>query len=223
MQNNHRTFFNRVFCATLASLALFGYSTDSPAWAQDVHNAIGILAISQLQDDARYMLEDIVGPLDEQVIFEACIWPDVIRETEEWEWSKPQHYINIPRGDFTYLESRDCPDQLCATQAIKKYAAELANQDASKEKRRQAFAWLCHLVGDLHQPLHAGFADDRGGNDVEIMVRNEKMNLHHFWDFELINHHADSWQNLVERLQTSPVIQAASDWSPKSVNGSHMK
>ena len=137
---------------------------------------------------------------------------------EEWEWSQPQHYINIPRGDFTYLESRDCPDQICATQAIKKYAAELANQDASKEDRQQAFAWLCHLVGDLHQPLHAGFADDRGGNDFEIIVGDEKMNLHYFWDHEVIDQHVDSWQNLVKQLQAPPATQAASNWSPELVN-----
>ena len=210
---------NRFFCITLAGMALFGYSTDSPAWSADGHNAIAMLAIDQLQTDARDELEGIIGPLDEKVLGEACNWPDVVRETEAWEWSKPLHYINIPRGDFTYLESRDCPDQLCATQAIKRYASELADTGSSREKRWQAFAWLCHLVGDLHQPMHAGFADDRGGNEVEIIVRDESMNLHRYWDFEVINQHAGGWQGLVKLLQVSPVATAASNWSPESVNG----
>jgi hypothetical protein len=211
-------FLNRFFCITLTGISLFGYSGDSQAWGKDGHAAIGILAISQLQADSRNRLEATVGPLDEQVLMEACNWPDAVRETEEWEWSQPQHYINIPRGDFTYLESRDCPNQICATQAIKKYAADLANLDTSDEDRQQAFAWLCHLVGDLHQPMHAGFADDRGGNEFEIVVRNENMNLHRFWDSELINHHTDGWRDLVGRLQTNSPTAATTAWSPELVN-----
>ena len=211
--------FNRFFCITLACISLFGYSDNSHAWGEDGHTAIGVLAISQLQADIRSKLEAVVGPLDEQALMEACNWPDAVRETKEWEWSQPQHYVNIPRGDFNYLESRDCPHQICATQAIKKYAAELANQGTNKEGRQQAFAWLCHLVGDLHQPMHAGFADDRGGNEFEIVVRNENMNLHQFWDSELINHHTDGWRDLVERLQTNSPTAATSTWSPESVNG----
>ena len=212
------TFLNHIFYAIIASFALFGYSPDSLAWGPDGHTAIGILAVEQLQPDARRELESIVNPLDEQAMVEACNWPDAVRKTEEWEWSAPQHYVNIPRGDHLYQESRDCPDQLCATEAIKKYAAELANLQASQEKRWQAFAWLCHVVGDLHQPMHAGYADDRGGNDFDIIFKNEQINLHGFWDFEVINQHASSWQELVRLLSTSPVVQPGSKWSEKMVN-----
>jgi len=158
---------------------------------------------------------------------EACNWPDVIRETDDGEWSGPLHYINIPRGDEVYTQSRDCPEQehsqgrpsqYCATEAIKYYAAELVNPQASKMQRRQSFAWLCHLVGDLHQPMHAGFADDRGGNDVEVVFGDRQMNLHHFWDSALINQQAGSWQYLVGQLGEFPPVQAGSDWTPSMVD-----
>jgi len=194
MQNNPHTFFNHIFCAILASCTLLAYSNIAHAWSPDGHSTIGILAINQLPPDTRHELESFVNPLDEQAMIEACNWPDMVRESKEWDWSAPQHYINIPRGDFHYQQSRDCPDNLCATEAIKKYAVELADRQASKQKRWQAFAWLCHLVGDLHQPLHAGFADDRGGNNVDILFKGEQINLHSFWDFELIDQHAGSWQ-----------------------------
>ena len=203
---------------TFASYALFGYSTETLAWSPDGHTSIGILAISQLQAETRRELESIIGPLDAQAMEKACNWPDQVRKTKEWEWSAPLHYINIPRGDFVYQQSRDCPDQQCATEAIKHYATELANRQAGKEQRWQAFAWLCHLVGDLHQPLHAGFADDRGGNNFDIIFKGEQMNLHGFWDFELIDQHAGSWQNLVSLLNTSATVQAGSNWSPEMVN-----
>jgi hypothetical protein len=218
MQNIPYNFFSNIFCTVFISLTLFGYSTDSRAWGEEGHTAIGVLAIDQLQPAVRSELENIIGPLDGQAMLEACNWPDVIRETEEWAWTAPRHYVNIPRGETSYMESRDCPEQLCATQAIKYFAAELANHKASREQRWQAFAWLCHLAGDLHQPLHAGFADDRGGNNFEIVYKGEEMNLHTLWDHELIERHAGSWQDLVKRLNALPKVQVGDNWSPEMVN-----
>jgi len=208
----------RYLCLTLGSLVLLGYGSGALAWSEPVHNTIGILAIDRLQDNSRNRLESIVGKLDDAAISKACNWPDVIRDEDAWDWSKPQHYVNIPRGNFSYLVSRDCPDQLCATQAIKRYARELVDGQNNQEQHWQAFAWLCHLVADLHQPLHAGFADDRGGNSFEIKVRNETMNLHHFWDHELIIHNAGNAGELIRLLKLSPPPQVPDTWFPQQVD-----
>ena len=54
-----------------------------------------------------------------------------------------------------------------------------------------ALAWLFHLVGDIHQPLHAVQLftldypnGDRGGNQICIRVTQagQPLNLHRFWD-----------------------------------------
>lgn len=197
---------------------LLGFSTYSLAWSRDGHSAIGILAIEQLQTGTRNELERLIGPLDDQALIEACNWPDEIRETEEWEWSGPLHYINIPRGEYEYRQSRDCPDRLCATEAIKTYADQLFDEQLNKEKHWQAFAWLCHFTGDLHQPMHAGFADDRGGNNYDVVFKGEEMNLHSFWDFELVNEHAGGWKSLVALLSPLPLEPADSNWSADMVN-----
>ena len=227
MHNHIRLPLSRILSIACTSVALFGYSTQSFAWGHDGHTAIGILAINQTRPDVMSELESIVNPLTKQAMAEACNWPDVYREAEEGEWSTPLHYINIPRGDEVYTESRDCPEQahrpgrpaqFCATEAIKHYAAELANSQASPEQRRRSFAWLCHLVGDLHQPMHAGFADDRGGNDVQVSFGDWQMNLHRFWDSSVINKEAGSWQYLVGQLSEFPPVQAGTDWSPSMVN-----
>ena len=158
MLNIAHKVFSPIATAIFAGLVLYGYSPDSTAWGSDGHTAIGVLTIEQLQPAARRELEFIAGPLDDQSMMKACNWPDAIRETEKWAWASPRHYINIPRGESVYLESRDCPDHICNTEAIKDSATQLGNRQAGKGQRWQAFAWLCHLVGDLHQPLHAGFA-----------------------------------------------------------------
>ena len=185
------------------------------------------MAVNQLQSGALQQLQSKVKPLTQQAVAEACNWPDDYRQAEEGEWSGPLHYINIPRGDAVYTESRDCPEQphsvgrpaqYCATEAIKHYAAELVDPKASAERRWRSFAWLCHLVADLHQPMHAAFADDRGGNNVKVEYQGWEMNLHHFWDSALINQQAGSWQFLVGQLSPFPTLQTGSGWSPSMVN-----
>ena len=218
MSLNTRKITDHFLCTILAIWTLLIYSGTALAWGKDGHSAIGILAMTQLQADARHELGNIVNPQDEQAMVEACNWPDVIRETEEGASTGPQHYINIPRGDFDYLQSRDCPDGQCATEAIKHYARELANREIGKEQRWQAFAWLCHVVGDLHQPLHCGFADDRGANNFEIVVRGEQMNLHGFWDHELIDQYVGDRHMLVGLLGKSRPVPGSSAWTEETVN-----
>jgi hypothetical protein len=59
------------------------------------------------------------------------------------------------------------------------------------ERRAIALAWLFHLVGDIHQPLHTAQLftvdypnGDRGGNEICVRVTQARqpMDLHRFWD-----------------------------------------
>jgi hypothetical protein len=208
----------RIKSIALAGFILFTFCSPTLAWGPVGHSTIGILAVNQLDVDVRVELEKVVGPLDAHAMEKACNWPDAVRETEQWSWSAPLHYVNIPRGDFIYQQTRDCPTQQCATEAIKEYAGQLADQQLDIEKRWQAFAWLCHFTGDLHQPLHAGYADDRGGNDFEVSFDAKQINLHGFWDYELIQKNAGSIQNLVQILSSSDRLAVGSDWSIDSVD-----
>lgn len=218
MKNKPQTFTARIALAAFSIVIFSTYSSVALAWGSNGHTTIGILAVKQLHADSLSELEYIMDSLDQPVMGEACNWPDAVRETEQWAWSYPLHYINIPRGDFKYLEARDCPQQRCATEAIKRYADELGDPRASKEKRWQAFAWLCHLTGDLHQPLHAGFADDRGGNDFEVVFRGEQTNLHSLWDSGLISLYTNNTEELTQIVSAIPASEISENWSPEMVN-----
>jgi hypothetical protein len=54
----------------------------------------------------------------------------------------------------------------------------LKSPDAPSNEKRTALRFIAHLVGDIHQPLHAGFAEDRGGSDINVRFNGRKMNLH---------------------------------------------
>jgi hypothetical protein len=45
---------------------------------------------------------------------------------------------------------------------------------------------LFHLIGDLHQPLHCGYASDKGGNDIKMGFNGKSANLHSIWDSRII-------------------------------------
>ena len=45
---------------------------------------------------------------------------------------------------------------------------------------------LVHLVGDLHQPLHIGQKEDKGGNTVQVQWFGQGTNLHTVWDSKMI-------------------------------------
>ena len=47
-------------------------------------------------------------------------------------------------------------------------------------------AWLMHLIGDIHQPLHCSDNRDRGGNEVRLDFFGRNMNLHSVWDGGLL-------------------------------------
>ena len=199
-------------------IASLTFSTRVQAWGWNGHTVTGVLGLQLTDDTARNALGQILGQLDQATLGELCNWPDVIREQDEWAWTEPMHYVNIPKQSDEYEAQRDCPDGLCVTESIKKHAARLADDRLPGQERVRSFAWLCHLVGDLHQPLHCGYRDDRGGNTVEVVFNNVDMNLHEFWDEALIRSRSDTAQTLAEWLSTGLQATACSSWSPTDVN-----
>ena len=194
-----------------------GFSSHAFAWGSDGHTAIGVLAIKQVQAGPLRELEDIIVPLTNESIQHACNWPDSLRETEQGEWSGPLHYVNIPHSTSEYERERDCPEGRCVTEGILHFANQLSYDGLPREKRWQAFAFVCHLVADLHQPLHAGFRDDRGGNTVDIVYRGEEWNLHQFWDGVVVRERLQDEGLLINQLVKSGDVAASQDWSPAKV------
>jgi hypothetical protein len=207
-------------CLASAAYALLG-PAHSTAWGPLGHATIGNAAVQQLNAAERGQLMEILSVKSDdelsKAVSEACFWPDTVRDSPEWSWSAPLHYVNIPRSSDRYDRQRDCRDGICVTEGVLKYAAELGRPGLDRERRRQAFSWICHLVADLHQPLHAGFRDDRGGNRVDIVYHGEQSNLHRFWDSLLVR------ERLPDERSRRQAIEAASDhpvesrWNPSDV------
>ena len=84
-------------------------------------------------------------------------------------------------------------------------------------QRWQALAFLCHFVGDVHQPLHAGFRDDRGANQVDIEYRGKEWNLHRFWDSVVTAEKLSNESGMIDRIAVRGQPRLRKDWNPQEV------
>jgi hypothetical protein len=174
--------------------------------------------VERLSAAAREPLAALLGDLTDERVHEACTWPDRYREEDpDSGWSAPLHYVNIDPAADRYEPRRDCADGRCLPAAIVHYAAELPRLDRAPDSRRRAFSFLCHFVGDLHQPLHVGYAEDRGGNLIEVTLADETVNLHALWDRVLVDRVAGTREDLLYRLRSRPGAAVPANWNPADV------
>ncbi len=131
----------------------------------------------------------------------AATWPDIIKDNDfQTRFNKyaknnsDWHYVN---NFWTFKDGKAVPveDMQPVGRILKKLGDfnQLIRSNASDSEKAIAIAWLEHLIGDVHQPLHASARvneydpkGDRGGNAFLLTPkgtkRNEQDNLHSFWD-----------------------------------------
>jgi len=59
---------------------------------------------------------------------------------------------------------------------------------------------LVHLIGDLHQPMHVGRLEDKGGNDIQLQWFGRGTNLHKLWDANMIDDYGMGYTELADNL-----------------------
>ena len=63
-------------------------------------------------------------------------------------------------------------------------------------------SFLVHYVGDVHQPLHAGYGCDSGGTKSDVYFLGKHTNLHSVWDSSIIDTYSGGdWIKVVIELQ----------------------
>ena len=186
--------------------SLFGTS-GSWAWGGDGHRLIAEYAATRLSPAARTQVERLLAQESGATLASVSTWADEVRSPTTAAW----HYLNFPRdADCRYDADRMCIQGNCVVGAIERQLAVLAS-DAPEERRLLALKYVVHFVGDVHQPLHAGFADDRGGNSHQVQAYGRGTNLHALWDAALLQHWPGGIGALKEAMEKAPVIAGASD------------
>jgi nuclease S1 len=162
-----------VFLSTFFSIHLL---TPMPAysWFDKGHRIVGIIAEAHLTAEARKEIGKIL--FGGMTLAEASIWPD--HEGRSIRDFDPLHYVNIPDNAVGYDQARDCPERNCMVEALKWFSAVIADRQAPIMMRRLALRFVAHLVGDIHQPLHAGRSKDRGGVEIRVSYSGQITHLH---------------------------------------------
>jgi len=149
----------------------------------------------------------------EWAFMRAATWPDFVRPARpgsQYELFKgPEitkyhqaywHYIDmpwVPPMDRQKIDPSTMPSHQPRSEPATQPTNILESLDfnakelksTTGEQQAVALAWTEHLIGDVHQPLHATTlysplypTGDRGGNSIAIRLNGYVMNLHSFWD-----------------------------------------
>lgn len=160
------------------ALALLATSQAGLAFGGVGHRLIAELAEARLTPTARAEAARLLALEPGATLMSVSTWADENRTLGTAAW----HYVNFVRGEpCQYQPARLCIEDNCVVGALEKQLALLASA-ASDAERLTALKYVVHLVADVHQPLHAGFSDDRGGNSYQLQAYERGTNLHSLWD-----------------------------------------
>ena len=173
-----------------------------------------LLALNPLHDQWLSIMPSDVSDLEKRrdVFVLAATWPDLIRSDPAYSddgtrggnlpdgASSSQntgygdklrhrywHFVNTPfSNDGTSLPFIPTPN---AQERIHVFRTVIASSTATDAVKSYDLVWLLHLIGDVHQPLHAATRvsagqpeGDRGGNLVSLCSAPCRDELHGFWD-----------------------------------------
>lgn len=171
----------RAAWALIAQLSLLPQT--SWAWGAQGHRVTGLVAEAFLAPRTRIAIQQL---LDGETLSDTSTWMD--QEKRHLGSAKAQwHYTNQPVCGAPAVR---CPKGNCLTKRLPDLIEVVGDARLSQAQRSDALRMVIHLIGDMHQPLHVSDNDDRGGNDVNVILAGARKpierNLHEVWDVELV-------------------------------------
>nr|CCC48314.1 putative single strand-specific nuclease [Trypanosoma vivax Y486] len=179
------------------ALAITVSALPAPAhgWWALGHMLVAEIALRHLKPEVARTVQRYSARLSESGPFpktpdfvQMSAWADDLKGyglTEMGGW----HYTNkmyVHGNHTTTVNTEKKPN---VETALRSHVKALKRSDAPPYVLQFALANVAHFYGDIHQPLHTTAMvsakhpkGDRGGNDVSVMFRGRKMNLHAVWD-----------------------------------------
>jgi hypothetical protein len=167
---------------TLTLFALLILKTSATfAWGRVGHAMVAEIAMSYLNKGVKDSVQKYLGKM---TFAEAGTWMDDVRSDKKFNYMKTWHYADVAR-DSTYVET----GEENAVNTIERAMNELKGKSTlTHDQINMDLKLLFHLIGDLHQPLHCGYKDDKGGNTVDVEFNFVSTNLHSTWDTKIIEY-----------------------------------
>ena len=184
--------------AVWAALPLHGW-----AWGVDGHRGVGLIADRHLTEKARRQVTALLGT---QTLALVSTQPDEMRYLPEYKETAPWHYVNTAMGlgHDQYLQAVKGQTNPNAYNVLLTKIKEMRDPSKTPAQRAEALVFVVHIVGDIHQPMHTGRAEDKGGNDIKLTYRGKDTNLHSLWDSGLIDYLGLTYTEMGQQCQVVP-------------------
>jgi hypothetical protein len=191
--------------------ATIGACQQALAWGDEGHAVVALIAdhylLPAVHERVRLLLAgDTTGLVADKSMVGESVWADRYRDSDRdtsrvrYDATRRWHYVDIELDDPSVAHAcfgrptlpastpaSDGAAQDCVVDKIDQFQTELSDPATSVEEGRLALQFLLHLVGDLHQPLHATDEHDQGGNLEQVDAPGlPAQNLHHYWDVEFV-------------------------------------
>ena len=165
------------------------------AWGKTGHELVAQIAFHFLDDSTKNLIQGYLGNLS---IEEAANWMDDSKGNTYYNYMRTWHYLDMEKGE-KYSPSSERNILTVLHSAI----VELRTYKTIKKKDvKRDLLLLFHLIGDLHQPLHCGYAIDKGGNTIEVKSPFVSGNLHSVWDTQILEYKNIKLDDCLELYKT---------------------
>jgi len=197
-------------------------------WGTEGHQVVADIATAYLKTSTANAIQKYL-PSGGSLVSVSTL-ADTYRSTNEGKWSAPLHYVDMENGQTSVDVTRNCASG-CVVTAIQNYTARLNGSKIEFPKIQNgpyrvpkewegivlpdlaaepnALEFLVHFIGDIHCPMHTGWASDQGGNLVNVKWYNTSTNLHSVWDSSIISKYNSNYQALSKELQNMIVANPA--------------
>lgn len=176
-------------------ICILSFSTSAYSWGKTGHRVIAEIAQRNLTSEAKKGVTLLLGNED---LARISTWADEIRSLRKYDYAAPWHYTSIPTGK-TYFDQKRSKDG-DVIEALFRFEETLLDNKKSKTEKGESLRFIVHMMGDLHQPLHVGMADDRGGNTVKVKWFKTETNLHALWDESIVDFEQFSYSEYANQL-----------------------
>jgi hypothetical protein len=188
-------------------LCVLAVTSEAHAWGDEGHKTVCQIAFDKVKPNTRVAIVRLIKADGQFKSFsDACTWPDHPRKRAG------EHFVNLARNASGL--TNDCGvTSPCVVTAIAKDFAVLSSGTATDADKAASLKFLGHWVGDVHQPLHVSFADDRGGNEINV-AGDCRGNLHAAWDSCLVMEAVgDNVQDAATKLLAAVTPEQIQAWT----------
>ncbi len=168
----------------------------NPVWGPTGHRTTGQIAENHLTKRAKKKIDKLLK--GESLAF-VSTYGDEIKSDRKYNEFYTWHYVNMSL-DTRYEDSEKNPTGDLVT-GINTCISILKDKNSSDKDKAFYLRLLVHLVGDLHQPMHIGRQEDKGGNTIQVQWFGKGTNLHRVWDTNIIEEWNMSYLELANNAE----------------------